>query len=70
MTTGADRERLSCWRDVCCGLPGMRIEYYIYLAILDLKICKEDGVPLDGKRFKVSEREPGPSNDESLMRMH
>lgn len=35
------------------------IEYYIYLAILDLKTCKEDCAPLDGKRFKVSEREPG-----------
>lgn len=35
------------------------IEYYIYLATLDLKTCKEDCAPLDGKRFKVSEREPG-----------
>lgn len=35
------------------------IEYYIYLATLDLKTCREDCAPLDGKRFKVSEREPG-----------
>lgn len=41
------------------GYQECGIEYYIYLATLDLKTCKEDCAPLDGKRFKVSEREPG-----------
>lgn len=41
------------------GYQECGIEYYIYLATLDLKTCKEDCAPLDGKRFRVSEREPG-----------
>lgn len=35
------------------------IEYYIYVATLDLWTCKKDCVPLDNKRFKVSLRKIG-----------
>lgn len=35
------------------------IEYYIYVATLDLRTCKKDCAPLDNKRFKVSLRKIG-----------
>ena len=35
------------------------IERYIYVATLDVRTCKEDCAPLDGKRFLLSERKIG-----------
>lgn len=35
------------------------IERYIYVATLDVRTCKEDCAPLDGKRFMLSERKIG-----------
>lgn len=35
------------------------IDHYIYVATLDVRTCKEDCAPLDGKRFLLSERKIG-----------
>lgn len=35
------------------------IGHYIYVATLDVRTCKEDCAPLDGKRFLLSERKIG-----------